>query len=199
MRAAEAIALISRGWFVTGRLEDGVDHVEWVRPGLRALVDTEGRRRRRYLATARREVRTHGFTTTLDTEFESVLAACAQPRGKDATWITPAVADLYRELHSVGVAHSVEIRLSENGVVGGALILALGGWMSIESLFHTVPDAGHAAMLGAEDFRLSHGILVTDLQLISPFLRQMGAMEVPLSAYLSLLDLCINPGGNAVD
>ena len=57
----------------------------------------------------RKVVAQRRFDIRVDSAFERVIEACAEPRTDDGgTWITPAMVDAYSELHRLGHAHSVE-------------------------------------------------------------------------------------------
>ena len=74
------------------------------------------------------------FETRVDTAFDEVVAACADP-ARDGRWITPAIARAYAELHRLGWAHSVEA-WRDGELVGGLYGLAVGGLFAGESMFH---------------------------------------------------------------
>ena len=57
-----------------------------------------------------RVIRSERYTIRYDTMFDAVIEYCATtPRpGQDGTWITPAMRVAYSQLHSLGIAHSIE-------------------------------------------------------------------------------------------
>src|SRR5688572_13526533 len=81
----------------------------WFEPVMRGLIPLEGfhvsRRLRRTVKQDRFEVRT-------DTAFREVMLACAADSrpGRENTWISGRILDLYCDLHARGFAHSVECR-----------------------------------------------------------------------------------------
>src|SRR6476620_4857615 len=57
-----------------------------------------------------KERRKGNFTFTIDRDFAAVIKACSRAYrpGQFGTWITPEFEDVYSQLHSEGMAHSVE-------------------------------------------------------------------------------------------
>ena len=47
------------------------------------------------------------FEVRVDTTFEQVLLACADPR-RTGRWITPQIVEAYVRMHEAGWAHSIE-------------------------------------------------------------------------------------------
>lgn len=121
------------------------------------------------------------FEFTVDTAFDQVVAACADPH-REGRWITPAIATAYSRLHELGWAHSVETRL-DGELVGGLYGLAIGGLFAGESMFHRVTDASKAALVHLVE--LADGLV--DVQWRTDHLATLGVTEVPRSTYLDLL------------
>ena len=134
----------------------------------------------------RRRLRSAGWTTTVDADFAAVIAACAEQRRHEGTWITPEMQRAYRRLHRLGWAHSVEV-WDGDVLVGGLYGVQVGGVFTGESMFHRADDASKAALvdLGAR-FAEAGGRLL-DAQLPTPHLRMMGAVEVSRATFLSTL------------
>lgn len=131
------------------------------------------------------------FETRVDTAFDQVVAACADP-ARDGRWITPAIASAYGQLHRLGWAHSVET-WEDGDLVGGLYGLAVGGLFAGESMFHTATDASKAA-LAALVRLLGHGgspeqpTWMVDVQWQTGHLSTLGVREVSRRRYLQLLD-----------
>jgi len=124
----------------------------------------------------------------VDTSFDAVVAGCGDP-ARDAGWITRDVAAAYGELHRLGWAHSVEA-WRDGELAGGLYGVAIGGLFAGESMFHRVRDASKVALVGlvgllTEDGRPGR---LLDVQWVTPHLATLGAVEVPRSAYLGLLE-----------
>jgi leucyl/phenylalanyl-tRNA---protein transferase len=157
--------------------------MHWFSPVHRGIVPLDGLVVSRSLRRSCRE-----FEIRVDAAFDEVVAGCADP-ARDAGWITRDIAAAYGELHRLGWAHSVEA-WRDGQLAGGLYGVGIGGLFAGESMFHRVRDASKVAMVGlvslltadAEDGRL------LDVQWVTPHLATLGAVEVPRTAYLGLLE-----------
>ena len=126
------------------------------------------------------------FEVTVDTAFERVVEACADPR-RDGAWITPAIASAYRRLHDLGWAHSVEV-WRDGELVGGLYGVAVGRLFAAESKFHHVTDASKAAVVGVVRVLEEDGApWLLDVQWRTDHLATLGVREVPREEYLGRL------------
>jgi leucyl/phenylalanyl-tRNA--protein transferase len=131
------------------------------------------------------------LTITVDTAFEEVIDACADP-SRPGGWIDPEIRDAYVELHRLGWAHSVETRDPDGRLVGGLYGLGIGRLFAGESMFHRARDASKVALMGLVE--LVGPQTVVDVQWQTPHLASLGVVEWPRSAYLeSLPDLVDAP------
>ena len=121
---------------------------------------------------------------TVDTAFEEVIDACADP-SRPGGWIDADIRAAYVELHRLGWAHSVETRDGDGRLVGGVYGLGLGRLFAGESMFHRERDASKVALMGLVDL-LGDAALV-DVQWQTPHLASLGVVEWPRSAYLDAL------------
>jgi leucyl/phenylalanyl-tRNA---protein transferase len=97
--------------------------VLWWSPDPREVLFPAEFHRSRSLARA---LRTRGFETCVDRDFEAVVAGCAAPRqASPGTWITPEMRSAYVELHRRGYARSVECWRAGR-LVGGVYGVRLG-------------------------------------------------------------------------
>jgi leucyl/phenylalanyl-tRNA--protein transferase len=135
------------------------------------------------------------FTITVDTDLDAVMAACS--RVDDAymvdagqIWIDPSFRDAYRTLFDLGWVHSVEVRDDDGALVGGLYGVAIGGLFAGESMFHRARDASKAALVALVDLLGADGDdrRLLDVQWATEHLASMGAIEIPRTAYLALLD-----------
>ena len=157
--------------------------MHWFSPVARGIVPLDGLVVSRSLRRSCRD-----FDIRVDTSFDAVVAACGDP-ARDAGWITRDVAAAYGELHRLGWAHSVEV-WRDGELAGGLYGVAIGGLFAGESMFHRVRDASKVALVGlvgllTEDGRPGR---LLDVQWVTPHLATLGAVEVPRSAYLGLLE-----------
>ena len=158
---------------------DGRDHaLGWWSPDPRGVLPIEGLAVSRSLARSCRR-----FEIRLDTAFDDVVAACADPR-RPGRWITPRIAEAYRRLHGLGWAHSVEC-WRDGRLVGGLYGVALGGLFAGESMFHRETDASKVALVAlvrllAED-RDDRRLL--DVQWRTEHLASLGVQEINRQEY----------------
>jgi leucyl/phenylalanyl-tRNA--protein transferase len=126
--------------FPMGLGRHGRGPLGWWSPDPRGVLPLEGLVVSRSLRRSCRR-----FDIRLDTAFDDVVAACADPR-RPGRWITPRIAEAYRRLHGLGWAHSVEC-WHEGRLVGGLYGVALGGLFAGESMFHHETDASKVALV----------------------------------------------------
>jgi leucyl/phenylalanyl-tRNA--protein transferase len=135
------------------------------------------------------------FDVRLDTAFDQVIRACAQPRKDGAgTWITGPMYETYCQLHRDGFAHSVECW--QNGrLVGGLYGLALGKVFFGESMFSLVTDASKVALVHLvwQLKRWRFGMI--DCQVTSSHLASLGATDIPRREFIQLLNRWVNEPG----
>lgn len=157
----------------------------WWSPLRRAVLPLDGLRVTRSLRKMlpRYEIR-------VDTAFDAVLAACADPRRPNG-WIDGDVARVYRQLHRRGVAHSVEA-WREGQLVGGLYGVGLGGLFAGESMFHDPKagrDASKAALVALVDRMVTAGPAdrILDVQWRTEHLASLGVVEVDRADYVARL------------
>jgi leucyl/phenylalanyl-tRNA--protein transferase len=157
--------------------------VWWWSPDPRAIILPAGLHVSRSL---RRTLRRGGLHCSSDRAFADVIAACAHRPG-EGTWITPDMQDAYRSLHEHGVAHSVEVWHDEGDLIGGLYGVAIGRLFCGESMFHRTSDASKVAMVATMRILERGGFVLFDVQLTTPHLASMGAVEISREEYLDLL------------
>jgi len=143
----------------------------------------------------RRTLKKAAFTVTMDRAFTQVVEACAEPR-KDGggTWITPEMKAAYRQLHQMGVAHSVEY-WRENRLAGGLYGVAVGRVFFGESMFSRETDASKVAFVHLVRQLQAWDYALIDCQISSRHLTGLGAENIPRQDFVALLDKwCEVPG-----
>jgi leucyl/phenylalanyl-tRNA--protein transferase len=163
------------------------DVIAWWSPDPRGVIPLDGLRVSRSL---RRSVRR--YEVRIDTAFEEVIDACADP-SRTGRWISTAVRDAYLRLHELGWAHSVETwSLDDGSLAGGLYGVAVGGLFAGESMFHRTTDASKVALVALVDRMRDDGAggsgRLLDVQWLTPHLESVGAIEISRSRYLQLLD-----------
>lgn len=159
--------------------------IGWWCPAYRGVLRLDELRVSRSL---RRSLR--AFEIRIDTAFDEVVAACADPR-RPHGWIDARIAQAYGDLHRLGWAHSVEA-WKDGRLVGGLYGVAVGGLFAGESMFHHVTDASKAALAGlvdalAGDPEGAGGQRLIDVQWATRHLASLGVREVTRASYLTAL------------
>ena len=175
------LAAYRHGLFpMPGSPDDGA--MLWWSPVERGVLPLDGLRVSRSLrqSVRRMEVR-------VDTAFEKVVGACADPR-RDGAWIDPRIVEAYTRLHALGWAHSVEA-WQDGALVGGLYGVAVGGLFAGESMFHQTRDASKVALVALVDLlRDEHADRrVLDVQWATEHLASLGVVTVPRPTYLEML------------
>ena len=132
------------------------------------------------------------YTTTIDVDFESVLAGCADPR-RPYGWIDDDIRRVYLELHRAGHVHSVETWDAQGRLVGGLYGISLGGLFAGESMFHDPVlgrDASKVALIRLVELLSDEHAQerVIDTQWQTPHLASLGVIEVDRGDYLELIE-----------
>ncbi|MEZ5181397.1 MAG: leucyl/phenylalanyl-tRNA--protein transferase [Acidimicrobiales bacterium] len=162
--------------------------VGWWSPDPRGVLPLDGLRVSRSLrkACARFEIR-------IDTAFDEVIEACADPR-RPHGWIDRRIRAAYRTLHDLGWVHSVEAWTDDGRLAGGLYGVAVGGLFAGESMFHRETDASKVALVALVDLlragaAAEAGAALLDVQWTTDHLRSLGAVDLPRSAYLTRLPI----------
>ena len=128
------------------------------------------------------------FDVRVDTAFEAVVDACADP-SRDGAWITAEIRNAYVMLHRLGWAHSVEAwSLDDDQLAGGLYGVAIGGLFAGESMFHRRTDASKVALVGLVDILGSGGVpRLLDVQWRTEHLASLGVVDISRADYLERL------------
>ena len=160
------------------------DPILWWSPDPRLVIFPEKLHLSRSL---KKTLRKQTFQITFDTAFTRVIKACAAPRSdKPGTWLLPDMQLAYCRLHKEGYAHSVEA-WHEGKLVGGLYGLALGKVFFGESMFCHQSNASKVAFVHLVSRLKEQNFTLIDCQVSNPYLESLGAIEIPLSEFKTLL------------
>ena len=164
-------------WYAKGQ------PILWWSPDPRMVFESE---RFRLPSRLSRSLKRSTWTLRADTAFDRVLEACAsiRRRGQRDTWILPAMARSYGELHRLGHAHSVEVYEGEE-LVGGIYAVALGRMVFGESMFSARSGGSKLALAGLMGFMRERGWPLLDAQLENPHLVSLGGQRLPREQFLA--------------
>jgi leucyl/phenylalanyl-tRNA--protein transferase len=154
---------------------NGGQPILWWSPNPRMVLPVEEFKLPRSLGKV---VRQHRFEIRVDTAFEEIMAACAEPRnGQSGTWITPQVVDAYTTLHRQGHAHSIE-SWRDDVLVGGLYGVAIGRMFYGESMFARESDASKVALVKLVAMLKHLGMPLIDCQQETEHLARFGARPI---------------------
>ena len=171
-------AAYSQGYFPMPDGDSG--EILWFRPDPRAIIPLDGFHTSRSL---RRTINKSIFEITYDRAFTEVMKGCSE---HPETWINQEFLDVYSQMHSLGLAHSVEVWYQQN-LVGGTYGVCLGGAFFAESKFHRKTDASKVALYYLVEHMKEKGLTLLECQFLTPHLKSLGAIEVSDHEYLDLL------------
>jgi leucyl/phenylalanyl-tRNA--protein transferase len=161
----------------------------WVDPEMRGILPLDAFHVSKSL---QKTVRKKPFDISFDTDFEGVIALCAQPADdRPSTWINETIRKLYRELHHMGHAHSVEAYDGDE-LVGGLYGVSLGAAFFGESMFSRRTDASKICLVHLVERMKAKGFVLLDTQFTTEHLKTFGAIDVPKDDYLKLLHAAVN-------
>jgi leucyl/phenylalanyl-tRNA---protein transferase len=155
----------------------------WTAPRRRAVIPIdEGRHVPKIPARLLRQGR---FEITTDRAFADVVHHCAtvQERAtRGRPWLVPEVRDVYRQLHELGYAHSIEVWRGDE-LVGGELGVAIGGFYSGDSVFFLESNAGKVALAWLTGHLQERGFVLLDTLMVTRLSKQFGAHHIPRAEY----------------
>ncbi len=153
------------------------NEILWYLPERRAIMPIDGFHVSRSL---QKRIRKSNFTISINTCFGEVMRCCAdRPEG---SWISKEFVNVYSQLHTLRLAHSVEV-FADNRLVGGTYGVALGGAFMAESMFHRQTDASKLALYYLVGRLRERGYQLMDVQYLTEHLQSLGAIEISRQQY----------------
>ena len=127
------------------------------------------------------------FHIAYDHNFKGVLENCSQRNDRsEGTWITESMKNAYNEMHTAGLAHSVEVTL-EGELVGGIYGISLGSMFFGESMFSRVDNASKVALYYLQKKLYEWSFTLIDCQIMNPHLQSLGAINISREEFADLL------------
>jgi leucyl/phenylalanyl-tRNA--protein transferase len=172
------------GLFPMAESADDPD-IFWVQPEIRGVIPLDDFHISKSLA---KTIRKRPFDIRFNTDFDQVIAKCGEPApDRPSTWINPMILMLYKELHRLGYAHSVEA-WEDGELVGGLYGVSLGSAFFGESMFSRRTDASKICLVHLVERLRDKGFTLLDTQFTTDHLKSFGAIDVPKRDYEKLLD-----------
>ncbi len=154
--------------------------IYWVEPKMRGVFTIGGLNLSRSL---QRAIRREDYQIGVNTNFSGVVEACAD---RPETWINPEIKSLYKRLHQMGFAHSVEVYRGKE-LFGGIYGVSLGGAFFGESMFSYATNGSKIALTYLMARLKLGGYTLFDTQFITDHLTSLGAVEISKNDYKSRL------------
>jgi leucyl/phenylalanyl-tRNA--protein transferase len=163
--------------------------LRWFDPPIRAIIPLD----ERFHVPKRlaRTVKSKPYSVRLNTAFEAVIRACAEPTPeRPITWINREIIDIYLRLHKMGHAHSLEVWDGAD-LVGGLYGASLGTAFFGESMFSRKTDASKIALVHLVALLRARGVTLLDTQFQTPHLARFGTTEITRANYQLLLHMAL--------
>lgn len=171
------------GLFPMAESADDPD-IYWVQPETRGILPLDDFHVPKRLA---RTIRQKPFDIRFDSDFDGVMEGCAASTDdRPTTWINPLILTLYKELHRMGYAHSVEAWEGEE-LVGGLYGVSLGSAFFGESMFSRCTDASKICLVHLVERLRDKGFTLLDTQFTTEHLKTFGAIDMPRKTYEKVL------------
>ncbi|WP_137135085.1 leucyl/phenylalanyl-tRNA--protein transferase [Rhizobium sp. FKY42] len=162
--------------------------VFWVEPELRGIIPLDAFHISKSLHKA---VRQQAFSIRRNTAFEAVMAGCAESApDRPTTWINSTIRSLYKQLHAMGHAHSVEAWEGDQ-LVGGLYGVSLGAAFFGESMFSRRTNASKICLVHLVNHLRANDFHLLDTQFTTDHLKTFGAIDIPKQDYLELLKAAV--------
>lgn len=128
------------------------------------------------------------FQITFNQAFGEVIRQCARTyrKGQPSTWITPDIIRGYEKLFQQNLAYSVEV-WDEDQLMAGLYGVAMGDFISGESMFTKVNDASKLALYTLLMRLKDKGISWLDTQMVTSVVEGFGGKYVSRSEFLEML------------
>ena len=128
------------------------------------------------------------FSVSFDESFDQVIDNCSIRNEKsEGTWITERMKTAYKQMHSIGIAHSVEVKFNEK-LVGGLYGISLGKMFFGESMFSRVSNASKIALYFLQKRLVDWEFSLIDCQMMNPHLQSLGAINMPREHFVDLVE-----------
>ncbi len=161
------------------------DPIMWWSPDPRCLLPTKAVK----VSKSMRNVLNRGtMRCTMDNEFETVVRECQKAKRREkGTWINEDIIKAYCEIHSLGMAHSVEV-WEDGSLIGGLYGVSIGKLFFGESMFSKRNNASKVALVKLCAFLSERGFDWVDCQMYTQHLGSLGAIMKPRLEFLRILE-----------
>ena len=188
--------------YANGRMPDFVNKsdgpVGWVRWSHRGVQPLDAIA---FPESQKRYIFSKKFQLRINTAFEQVLHACADPTRFGKTWITPELIAGLLQLHKTGHAHSFEAWTTTDRpeLAGGLWGVQIGSFITASSMFHHQPNATKAAYGQTLLHLKSRGFTMVDTGMVPDHMLNYGSQYIPSWQFEEQLRALINEPRTVVD
>jgi leucyl/phenylalanyl-tRNA---protein transferase len=161
-------------------------HINWFMAEPRTIIPLDERFHVR--RSLRKTVKKSEYQLRLNTDFASVIRACARHDevDNDEVWLSDEMISIYVELHRRGFAHSVEVWDGER-LMGGLYGVSLRAAFFGESMFSRASSASQIALIALVERLRERGYILLDAQMRTQHIASFGAIDLMHNEYLGLL------------
>jgi len=178
LKPENMIRLYASGAFPMADAETG--SINWYMPDVRTIIPLNNYNIPR---TAKKTIEDKNFEIRFDTDFEGVLAGCAD---RESTWISDELKAAYRRLKKRGHIHTLET-WKDGMLVGGLYGVTFRGAFFGESMFSKMSQASKAALAALLKHLKEKEFVLLDVQYMTEHLKMFGAVEISFEEYTKLL------------
>jgi len=171
------IRLYASGAFPMADEKTGI--INWYMPDVRTIIPLNNFNIPR---SAKKSIEEENFEIKFDTDFEGVLAGCAD---RESTWISEELISAYRRLKKRGHIHTVEA-WKDGKLVGGLYGVTFRGAFFGESMFSKVSQSSKAALVALLKHLKEKDFVLLDVQYMTEHLKMFGAVEISFEEYTKL-------------
>lgn len=172
------LRLYASGAFPMADAETG--NINWYLPDIRTIIPLDDYNIPR---SAKKAIEDNNFEIRFDTDFEGVIAGCAD---RESTWISEELKAAYRRLKKRGHIHTVET-WKDGKLVGGLYGVTFRGAFFGESMFSKVSEASKAALAALLKHLNEKDFVLLDVQYMTEHLKMFGAIEISFEEYSKML------------
>ena len=160
--------------------DENTDKINWYMPEIRTIIPIDNFN---YPRSLRKFVEKSDFEIKFDTDFLSVLKACAD---RESTWISDKLVKAYLKLKKLGYVHTVET-WEKGKLIGGLYGVTFRGAFFGESMFSKKSQASKFALINLLNHLKEKDFVLLDVQFMTPHLKMFGAVEIDMDKFNELL------------
>jgi leucyl/phenylalanyl-tRNA--protein transferase len=185
--APDILANYTRGLLLGGRAPSCDTTFAWNNRPMRAVITRETAKVPKKLRAIQRRTE---LEVRYDQDFEAIIAHCQEGR---EGWLTPALAQVYRDVDALGCIATVAT-YRDGKLASGLWGIQIGRVLNIMSMFHLENNAGDLALAAIIDIVTAGGRwAIIDLVDLNTHFARYGAREIPQRQFSELIWRTLTP------